>query len=140
MSERETALTTALRMLRNECHAIRAMSYDAIKDTAGYTNLKVWISRIEEADTLLAKAAGADPVPVCQWREIATAPKDGRMILLFPSRCWTDDADHGEVGYWDEDFQEWGGCGSRAEDYTGPSHWMPLPAPPVALVPAEGDR
>ena len=59
MSERARALEQALRMLRNECHAIMAMSYDAIKDSAGYTNLKVWIGRVAEADALLA----VDPPP-----------------------------------------------------------------------------
>ena len=60
---RETALKLeqALRMLRNECHAIMAMSYDAIKDSAGYTNLKVWLSRVEEADALLASPLSAPP-------------------------------------------------------------------------------
>ena len=63
MSERARALEQALRMLRNECHAIMAMSYDAIKDSAGYTNLKVWIARVEEADALLADPppSGASP-------------------------------------------------------------------------------
>ena len=62
-SERARALEQALRMLRNECHAIMAMSYDAIKDSAGYTNLKVWTGRVEEADALLAEPppSGASP-------------------------------------------------------------------------------
>jgi len=116
LSDREAALATALKSLRNECHAIRAMSYDAIKDTAGYTNLKVWISRIKEADTLLAKAAGADPVRVCQWRDPG------------------------------EDDSEWQtGCGKGwtfIDD--GPVEngvkFCPYCGKPLALVPAEGDR
>jgi len=119
MSERETALKRILSQL----------SFMVINAE----DRRIVAAEIEA----LAALPPGDAPQTCAWREIATAPKDGRMILLFPSRCWTDDADHGEVGYWDEDFQEWGGCGSRAEDYTGPSHWMPLPAPPVALVPAE---
>ena len=66
-----------------------------------------------------------------EWQPIETAPKDGRMVLLFPSRCWAEDSDRGEVGYWDNDFHDWGGLGSAAEDYTGPTHWMPLPSPPT---------
>lgn len=42
MSERARALEQALRMLRNECHGIMAMSYDAIKDSAGYRNRWSW--------------------------------------------------------------------------------------------------
>lgn len=67
------------------------------------------------------------------WQLIESAPKDGRMLLLFPARCWCDESDCGEVGYWDPDVQAWEGAGGIAEDYTGPTHWMPLPGPPVAL-------
>ena len=54
MSERAQALEAALRALRNECHAIKSMSYDEIKASAGYTNLKCWMDRMDEADALLA--------------------------------------------------------------------------------------
>src|SRR5574343_24650 len=77
-------------------------------------------------------AAGADPVPVCQWREIATAPKDGTRVLVM----WV---------YWSADpfvayfkHGRWYGEVALSEcSDDGPTHWMPLPAPPVALVPAE---
>lgn len=68
------------------------------------------------------------------WQPIETAPKDGRMVLLYPSRCWCDEDDRGEVAYWDADFSEWVGIGPIAEDYTGPTHWMPLPDPPLARL------
>lgn len=57
MSERAQALEAALRALRNECHAIKALSYDEIKASAGYTNLKCWTNRMDEADAILAAAA-----------------------------------------------------------------------------------
>lgn len=52
------------------------------------------------------------------WRDIASAPKDGRWILLgsYASRC---------MGYWDDDWRDQRG------DMRGPTHWMPLPAPPA---------
>lgn len=67
------------------------------------------------------------------WHPIETAPKDGRLILLYPSRCWCDDVNSDcEVGYWDHDFETWAAATStRAEDYHGPTHWMPLPDPPA---------
>lgn len=77
------------------------------------------------------RASTPSPEGQTTWQPIETAPKDGRMVLLFPSRCWAEDSDRGEVGYWDNDFHDWGGLGSAAEDYTGPTHWMPLPSPPT---------
>ena len=87
----------------------------------------------------LLKLAGADPVPVCQWREIATAPKDADLILLYQA------GEGVRAGYWDTitdpDRPHW--FSPESQLITGgqvqPTHWMPLPAPPVALVPAEGE-
>lgn len=63
------------------------------------------------------------------WRPIESAPKDGRLVLLYPSRCWAEDVDGDcEVGYWNCD--KWIAMGPIAVDYRGPSHWMPLPPPP----------
>lgn len=70
-----------------------------------------------------------------EWLDIATAPKrDGHLVLLHPSRGWAEDVNSDcEVGYWDKYAQRWLAYGPIAEDYTGPTHWMPLPpAPPVA--------
>jgi hypothetical protein len=71
------------------------------------------------------------------WQPIETAPKDGTRILAY----WPDIYGHSNscqvetwfgprgVGYeddlcWQSPF-EWGGWGSD------PTHWMPLPPPPV---------
>lgn len=82
----------------------------------------------------------ASPAGLRTWQPIETAPKDGRMVLLYPSRCWVEECDRGEVGYWDADFGEWGGEGPRAEDYRGPTHWMPLPQPPDPPSPEIGSN
>jgi sugar phosphate isomerase/epimerase len=69
------------------------------------------------------------------WQPIETAPKiDGRFVLLHPSRCWSADVNcDAEVGYWDAWAKAWLAVGPTAEDYTGPTHWMPLPAPPETV-------
>lgn len=75
MSERAQALEAALRALGNECHAIKALSYDEIKASAGYTNLKCWTNRMDEADALLGAAAppvGVSPQPDTALKEAAT--------------------------------------------------------------------
>ena len=53
------ALVAALKSLSNEGHAILALSQDAIKDTAGYTNLKCFQMRLDEADAALKLATQA---------------------------------------------------------------------------------
>lgn len=65
-----------------------------------------------------------------EWQPIKTAPKDGTMILVWPSRAWIEECDKGEVVYWDVEEETWAGYGPLADDYTGPTHWMPLPEPP----------
>lgn len=80
-----------------------------------------------------------------EWQDIATAPKDGTPILIWqpsghsfgyrgryqpewngPVR-WYDDA-RWAIGYW----RPWGGWGNRNSSEVVPTHWQPLPAPPLA--------
>ena len=68
-----------------------------------------------------------------KWQPIETAPKDGRRFLAYEKsdencvyECWWEpDYLHDEwgcaVGGWDDDW----------DLQRDPSHWMPLPAPPV---------
>jgi len=79
----------------------------------------------------------ATPAP-SGWQPISSAPKDGRMLLLYPSPCWADDTEGDyAVGYWDKDSARWDTMTVTAEDYTGPTHWQPLPAAPSLPTPAE---
>ena len=71
-----------------------------------------------------------------EWKPIETAPKDGTKILI----CVWDIG-----GYWDMEVSQWLKNVSYKDEfgknkkYTGfapdvgiggPTHWMPLPAPP----------
>ena len=79
-----------------------------------------------------------------EWQDIATAPKDGTFVLLHVPNglesgavtvgaYWkeTDREKNGRfmVGHWD------GWLGMDADigsSWCEPTHWMPLPEPPVA--------
>lgn len=72
------------------------------------------------------------------WQPISTAPKDGTDIFLF-GWCldWTkDNSKRAEfqvmtIGFWNDHI---GGFQSERDDtadYFEPTHWMPLPPPPV---------
>jgi hypothetical protein len=70
-----------------------------------------------------------------QWQPIATAPKDGRVILVaktgskVPLPAYWNAAESNFYRHWD---------GSRLDqEYAlsgpwSPTHWMPLPPPPEA--------
>jgi hypothetical protein len=68
-----------------------------------------------------------------RWQPIATAPKDGRWVLLG----WFLEhggGGHPDVAFWRSDIDRWHGGGRdlKAEGYFSPTHWMPLPAHPTA--------
>lgn len=59
------------------------------------------------------------------WQPIATAKNDGRSVLV-----WWPAMDDEPMIAWQKDLQ-WRSDGVMF--YTiGPTHWMPLPAPPTA--------
>lgn len=75
------------------------------------------------AATIHAAMTGAS------WRPIASAPQDGRFLLLGGYRdgvfqrgigCWQVDDAPDRPGFWT--VTDWFGA--------PPSHWMPLPPPP----------
>jgi len=59
-----------------------------------------------------------------EWQLIATAPRDGRPVLLFHP-----DWDTLDVGMFNPDTAR---CQERTGDLLDtPTHWMPLPPPPI---------
>jgi hypothetical protein len=82
------------------------------------------------------KVAGPDGSALSEglgaWQPIATAPRDGRRVLV-----WIDDeraakkVAFAHLWFYSTD----GRLGGGAEGYNGEwkiTHWMPLPAPPVS--------
>lgn len=99
---------------------------------------------LQSSDQGSLRPDGLRPVEcVDVWRPIETAPKDGTRILLAGGGLqqinvggWCE-----RVGAWDceaegmfEDGPSWGG---GEED--GPTHWMPLPAPPTGEAESGSD-
>jgi hypothetical protein len=56
-----------------------------------------------------------------QWHPASTPPEDGVRVLLYFNK-WK----HITIGQFDKNI--WVDVDG---DYIGPSHWMPLPNPPV---------
>lgn len=80
----------------------------------------------------------SNPTPIeARWYPISTAPKDGTPILCFRP----DSLGHGfsdqsgiDVLWWESGDWTYDGDGRVTID--PPTHWMPLPAPPLP----NGDR
>jgi len=114
------------------------------------------LQQSEEIRRLRAElAASREREARMQWQPIDTAPKDGRKVILFyrnshsrprtvMARWLTDeqaaetDADGvGLEGGWYECIDNWNDYTEVAIHEGEPTHWMPLPTPPVAAL-AEG--
>lgn len=78
------------------------------------------------------------PIKLSLWQPIETAPKDGRMILLYrpTGGGWMNTA----TGSWNDDryaknprpyWESWLRIGVDWRTLP-PTHWMPLPEPPAA--------
>lgn len=81
-------------------------------------------SRIEKP--VLTEDLRALLSPEQGWREIESAPKDGRSVLVFCPRA----SDHGYERIrltWRKDGK-WQGANNTSWP---PTHWRPLPAPPT---------
>ncbi len=73
-----------------------------------------------------------------EWQPIETAPKDGSSILIVYI-CPLDGPLVKEAQWWkrwytDETNQGWmlANLDEEYGDYIEPTHWMPLPEPPVS--------
>lgn len=63
------------------------------------------------------------------WQPIETAPKDGSVVLVY-------DADLAKLyrvqtAFWNDHLSNWQVCDDDSDD-VDPTHWMPLPKPPVS--------
>jgi hypothetical protein len=77
------------------------------------------------------------------WQPIATAPKDGRPILIWDptqggpneSAGKTYDNRNYAIGYWRvwQSGGKWMWGNRNSSYYVEPTHWMPLPPPPARV-------
>jgi len=73
-----------------------------------------------------------------EWQDISTAPKDTTIMIYGPQvgKSKSDlcgwDGSIVSSGYWDGIDQSWCVTGSTWRGpFMNPTHWMPLPAPPM---------
>lgn len=64
------------------------------------------------------------------WQPIATAPKEEIPVLLW----WPYWSHEPVIGEWDKRCEQWESTASLSSDGPGPTHWQPLPSPPVGAA------
>jgi hypothetical protein len=94
------------------------------------THAEACINIVDEVTAMLS----ASPTPPADgWRDIATAPRDGSLILACRPR-WIRAA----IFEWNDDDDNWWSNDSEAVGAPQPTFWQPLPPPPsTAPVVAE---
>lgn len=127
MTDREAIRAEALEEAAREC-------LDLIEVIGALPLSSVNAALRDAANRIRALARGnAGAVPE-GWRPIDSAPKDGSWVLSAGGGAefgmpvkWNI-----RVGAWECDacmLEDWD---NQAEGYSRPTHWMPLPAAPVA--------
>lgn len=73
-----------------------------------------------------------------EWQSIETAPKDGTEVLVYDAGMIEAGMSTIQQAYWHRDRRYLSGGEWRvsALHRSEPSHWMPLPSPPVPATPA----
>lgn len=66
-----------------------------------------------------------------EWQPIETAPEDAVSVLLFIPTKGRFGVKSGFYAGADECWSWYGCSGKREARANQPTHWMPLPAPPV---------
>lgn len=73
-----------------------------------------------------------------EWKDIGSAPKDGTYIVAFERRShqdltrivsWREDDTAKKFAWLDDSYDDWSLHWSSVP--MDPTHWMPLPPPPV---------
>lgn len=141
----------SVRELANETGRLR-MNEHAL--TEERDRLRARLAKHEGEDTrrllrdiaAFVEAAEAALAAKDEWREIESAPRDGTEVLVTGQR--TDGRQAGTwlraVAVWDQVDQAWWAKGAPTHITqaramrTKPTHWRPLPAPPV--TPPEGKK
>ncbi len=74
---------------------------------------------------------GSVTLPVCQWKQIETAPKDGTWVLGFrPTSFREDQIDTWQFVHRSCDPPIWINSADSNDEDEQPTHWMPLPPRP----------
>jgi len=77
-----------------------------------------------------------------RWQPIETAPKDGTVLDLWARREQTDKYERladchwcGMTDWLGNEYDGWDGLSPGLHrTYDNPTHWMPLPEPPIATA------
>jgi hypothetical protein len=102
------------------------------------SSLALLSSHADEQVRLIAGEA-ARVIREREWRDIASAPKDGTEILVTGGTFTTTDGENPDwplnfitKTHWHRTYGRWDG-GMTSDGYTefvySPTHWQPLPAP-----------
>ena len=83
----------------------------------------------DNADAILSALAAAGYAVEQDWQPIETAPMDGTPVMIGCSRTQSQRWAVWSGGMW-RDGQDF--AGGRISGVPSPTHWRPLPAPPVA--------
>ncbi len=134
--------TRRLRAALEQHNRLRDWLFTAI-DTIEPDELKEVIRELLEADA--ENLALSEPQAAQDWQPIETAPKDGTTIIAYSpggtyqngiaypacvGTAYWRNADTLNPGMW---------CGPyNPRGY--PTHWQPMPAPPVLSAPPEADK
>ncbi len=135
MSEAVKKALEALRViaaLENRClvHFSEGPDYGQGYSAGSYNAFNQAASIVRSAIAALEAEGGesAAVLPDAEgWRDIASAPKDGKPILVF---CPDSFGDVSLVNWWKDHGWVHLACHAGTLLATKPSHWFPLPAPP----------
>jgi hypothetical protein len=63
------------------------------------------------------------------WQTIETAPKTGKIIILY-GKTKHAQFHHVGVGHWYKTYNKWAWDTYLGDEPRQPTHWMPMPNPP----------
>lgn len=108
---------------------------DLVQSCVEYENCEPREAKYLRSEYYKARESVVSALSPSAWQPIETAPKDGTPILVaHTSHCV-------EEAYYHSGDKSWQSANTDPSDYVSgtiyPHHWMPMPAPPLALSPAE---